>query len=220
MIRGAIFDLDGTLLDSMPVWEHASETYLLRRGIRVKEKLSEVLFSMSMRQGAEYIKEHYSISGTADEIVAGVNSIVMEAYQNQVEAKPGVPQLLERMKSNGIRMVVATSTDRLMAEAGLRRTGLDGYFERVFTCTEVGAGKRQPDIYLAAKEYLGIPQAEIWVFEDALYAINTAGRAGFFTVGVYDAASAGRREETEAAAGIYIQDFIRCESLWREMSRL
>lgn len=182
MIRGAIFDLDGTLLDSMPVWEHASETYLMRKGIHVKERLSEVLFSMSMRQGAEYVKENYGLPETADEIISGVDSIVMEAYRTQVEAKPGVPKLLERMKEKGIRMVVATSTDRPMAESGLKRTGLLGYFERIFTCTEIGAGKRQPDIYLAAKEYLGIPQAGIWVFEDALYAIKAACTAGFFTV--------------------------------------
>ena len=86
LIQGAIFDMDGTLLDSMPVWEHASERYLQNKGIKVREKLSEILFSMSMQKGAEYVKENYHLTESTDEIVAGVNNIVYTAYEKEVQA--------------------------------------------------------------------------------------------------------------------------------------
>ena len=149
LIQGAIFDMDGTLLDSMPVWEHASERYLQNKGIEVREKLSEILFSMSMQKGAEYVKENYHLTESTDEIVTGVNNIVYTAYEKEVQPKEGVREFLDKLQAEGIKMVVATSTDRPMVEAALKRTGLLSYFERIFTCTEIGKGKVEPDIYHA-----------------------------------------------------------------------
>ena len=128
LIQGAIFDMDGTLLDSMPVWEHASERYLQNKGIEVREKLSEILFSMSMQKGAEYVKENYHLTESTDEIVTGVNNIVYTAYEKEVQPKEGVREFLDKLQAEGIKMVVATSTDRPMVEAALKRTGLlNGY---------------------------------------------------------------------------------------------
>ena len=109
--------MDGTLLDSMPVWEHASERYLQNKGIKVRERLSDILFSMSMQKGAEYVKENYHLAESVDEIVAGVNNIVYTAYEKEVQPKEGVRELLDTLQVNGIKMVVATSTDRPMVEA-------------------------------------------------------------------------------------------------------
>ena len=120
LIQGAIFDMDGTLLDSMPVWEHASERYLQNKGIEVREKLSEILFSMSMQKGAEYVKENYHLTESTDEIVTGVNNIVYTAYEKEVQPKEGVREFLDKLQAEGIKMVVATSTDRPMVEAGIK----------------------------------------------------------------------------------------------------
>lgn len=97
LIQGAIFDMDGTLLDSMPVWEHASERYLQNKGIEVREKLSEILFSMSMQKGAEYVKENYHLTESTDEIVTGVNNIVYTAYEKEVQPKEGVREFLDKL---------------------------------------------------------------------------------------------------------------------------
>lgn len=204
-IEGAVFDMDGTLLDTMPIWEHATESYLVGKGIEVEEKLSETLFTMSMKQGAAYVKEKYGVSESIEELVSATNAIVAEAYRSSAEAKPGVPEFLEKLKQRGVKMVVATSTDRVHAEAALKRTGIYDYFERIFTCTEVGEGKSKPDIYEAALAELGTNRAATWVFEDALYAIKTAKKAGFRTVGLYDETSRKEQEEIRRTADIYLK---------------
>ncbi len=198
-MKGAIFDMDGTLLDSMQVWVHVGEQYLQNRGIEPEEGLGDVLFPMSMRDGAVYVKEKYGLPDTPDTIVADMDAIVFAAYRDEVLPKPGVAAYLESLKKRGIPMAVATATDRPMVEAALARTGLAGYFQQIFTCTEIGAGKERPDIYLAAAKALGTSPADTWVFEDALYAIKTAKAAGFYTVGLYDETS---RNDQEAIAGL------------------
>ncbi len=203
VIKGAIFDMDGTLLDSMPVWEHASERYLQNKGIEVEERLSEVLFTMSMQQGAAYVKEKYHLTEDIDTLVNAVNDIVYGAYEKEVMPKEGVVDFLEKLEAAGIPMVVATSTDRRMVEVALQRTGLARFFKGVFTCSEIGKGKREPDIYHAAAECLGTKPEETWVFEDALYAIRTAKAAGFHIVGLYDLSSADEQEEIKRLSEIY-----------------
>lgn len=205
-IEGAVFDMDGTLLDTMPIWEHATENYLVGKGIEVKEKLSETLFTMSMKQGAAYVKEKYGLSESIEELIAATNAIVAEAYRNRAEAKPGVPEFLEKLKQRGVKMVVATSTDRVHAEAALKRTGIYDYFERIFTCSEVGEGKSKPDIYEEAAAELGTKRTATWVFEDALYAIKTAKKAGFRTVGLYDETSKKEQEKIRGTADIYLKE--------------
>ena len=220
VIKGAIFDMDGTLLDSMPVWEHACENYLSQRGLQAKEGLSELLFTMSMREGAAYVKEAYGLTEDVEELVAGVNGVIYTAYERQVEPKEGVRGFLEEMEREGIPMTVATATDREMAEMALRRTGLDHYFSRIFTCSEVGAGKTKPDIYLAAAEYLGAAPRELWVFEDALYALKTAKDAGFRTVGLYDASRERTQEQLRADADIYAENLCGFSELYEKIKKL
>ena len=203
-VDGAIFDMDGTLLDTMPIWEHASEQYLKAQGITPQEKLSEVLFSMSMQQGAAYVKEKYGLTESVEEIVAGTNAIVAEAYRNEAKTKPDIPELLEKLKAQGVKMVVATSTDWVHAEAALKRTGIEQYFEAIFTCSEVGAGKSRPDIFEQARKCLSTRKSTTWVFEDALYAIRTAKAAGFPTVGLYDETSKKDQDEISRAADLYL----------------
>lgn len=202
---GAIFDVDGTLLDSMPIWEDAGEKYLQTIGIVARPELGEILFPMSMEDAAAYMKKEYALSETIEEIVAGVAGVIDDFYRNQVPLKEGAEYLLQELKARGVRMVIATSGDKELVEAAFSRLGVREYFEKIFTCTEVGAGKSKPDIFLKAAEFLKMSPEEIWVFEDALHAIETAKNAGFPVAGIHDKSSERQREEIEKVCDMYLE---------------
>lgn len=205
MIRGAIFDLDGTLLDSMPIWEDAAERFLNSLGIEAEPGLRQILYPMSMTEGGEYLKSRYRLELSVDEIVAGVSHVIEDFYAHQVQLKEGVGQFLKGLRQAGVRMVIATSNDRQVFEGALKRLGVFDCFDQIFTCSEIGVGKSKPDIFLVAAEFMGTLPEETWVFEDALYAIQTAKNAGFRTAGVYDSCSAGDWEKIKRVSDIHME---------------
>ena len=138
MNKGIIFDVDGTILDSMKIWMDAGKIYLDKFGIEEKENIAEVLFDLTMAEGAKYIKETYKLDKTIQEIIDGINSVVYEFYENEAMPKDGVLEFIEYLYENKIPMTVATSTDRPMIEAAFKRLGLEKYFKKIFTTTEVG----------------------------------------------------------------------------------
>ncbi|NMA01940.1 MAG: HAD family phosphatase [Clostridia bacterium] len=209
-IRGAIFDLDGTLLDSMFIWETIGEDYLRSLGIEPGEELNEKLKNMSLYQAACYYKREYGVSGTLEEIMAGVNKSIEHFYIDQVLPKKGAPEFLARLKSEGVKMCVATATDKHLVQAALKRTGLLNYFGEIFTCTSVGCGKDEPRIYDKSLDFLGTLKSETIVFEDALYAIKTAKNAGYIVCAVYDK-FAQEQKEIKALADYYLKDFTETE---------
>ena len=187
IIKGAIFDFDGTLFDSMSVWDTAGEDYLRGLGREPEPNLQKILKPMSLYQSACYIQKEYALSLSPEEIMDGVNKVVEDFYFHTAMPKPGVPEYLEQLRQQGVKLCIATATDRYQIEAALKRCGLDSYFEEIFTCTAVGHGKDEPHIYEAALKYLGTPKHETLVFEDALHAAQTAKAAGFPVAAVYDA---------------------------------
>lgn len=206
MIKGAIFDVDGTLLDSMEIWEDAGVRYLKNLQIESEKGLSEVLYPMTIEEGAIYIKKQYALNSTIPEIVKGVLDTVKNYYYYEAPLKKGVRDFLGKMKQKEIPMVIATSSVREHIEAAFRRLEIDQYFDAVFTCSEVGEGKKRPLIYQKAAQYLREKPEEIYVFEDALYALITAKKAGFCTVGVYDRFSESEQEQLKDEADIYLSD--------------
>lgn len=204
---GAIFDLDGTLLDSMYIWDSIGEDYLASLGIQPHENLNETFKTMSLRQAAGYYQSEYNVTLSLDEIMDGVNRMIEHYYMHDVKAKDGVKELLEKLKDNGVKMCVATATDLYLAEAAMRRNGILDYFSKIFTCTEVGFGKDSPQIYTQALAHLNTPKQSTVVFEDALYAITTAKEAGFCVVGVYDRSETKHRVKIEERSDMYIQSF-------------
>lgn len=216
MIQGVIFDVDGTLLDSMQIWDHAAKRYLKREGIEAEDGLSDILFSMTMMEGAEYVIKAYNLKKNPEEIIEGINEIVFQFYRDEVQEKAGVTELLEKFQQKRIKMAVATSTDRFLIEAAFKRLGLMKYFERIFTCSEVGASKNVPKIFLEASNVLGTDVEHTWVFEDGLYALRTAKNAGFHTVGVYDRASDKDQEKLREEAEIYLENIKEWEEKYRQ----
>lgn len=218
-LQGVIFDVDGTLLDSMPMWEHAAARYLEGIGVTPEPDLQKVLFPMSLTKAAEYMREHYRLNLTVTEIMDGFNETIHAFYRDEALPKAGAEELLAALSQKGIPMTVATSTDRCHIEAAFARLGWTPYFEKIFTCTEVGVGKVQPRIYQLAAEQMGIPVKSAWVFEDALHAAETAHRAGFPVAGVYDLASRENQDRLRATADIYMEELWSLEQLLAEIGQ-
>ena len=204
MIRGIIFDVDGVLLNSMPVWENLGELYLKSRGIPAEKGLGETLFSMSLEEGARYLISHYGLELTCEQVVKGLAREVRDFYAERVPLKEGARQFLDEFRERKIPMVIATSGDRNNTEAALKRLKVFSYFQGIFTCSEIGSGKNQPDIYYAAALHLDTDAEETLVFEDAYHALRTAGKAGFKTVAVYDRSNDKQLAQIWNTADIYL----------------
>lgn len=210
-LQGVIFDVDGTLLDSMPMWDHAASRYLEGLGVTPEPDLQQILFPMSLTKAAEYLQEHYRLNMTVPEIMDGFNATIHAFYRDEALPKAGAEELLAGLRREGIPMTVATSTDRCHIEAAFARLGWTQYFEELLTCTEVGVGKVQPLIYQLAAEHMGTPVGSTWVFEDALHAAETAHRAGFPVAGVYDRASEANQERLRETAELYMKELWTAE---------
>lgn len=206
MIRGAIFDMDGVVLDSMAIWHDLGARYLRMQQLCSEEGLSEKLFSMSMEQGAAYLKAHYPLPYGEEEIVRQLSHMVETFYRKEVQAKDGIRELLETLRHRSVPMVAATSSPRGHIEAALRRLGLLDYFRRIYTTSEVGTSKHSPEIYRLCAAYLGTERAETLVFEDSLYALQTAAEDGFPTVGVCDPQGEANQQGLQQRADYYLKN--------------
>ena len=214
MLKGAIFDFDGTLFDSMFIWNTAGETYLRSIGIEPREDLRKVLKTMSLLQSATYIREKYAVELTLEEIMDGINRTVEDFYFHTVQPKEGVITLLEQMKVKGIKMCIATATDRYQVNAALKRCGMESFFSEIFTCSDVGHGKDEPFIFLKAMDYLGTTRKNTVVFEDAYHAAKTAKADGFVTVAVYDSHEE-KQKELQALSDFYFENYTETDTFWK-----
>ena len=206
MLKGAIFDFDGTLVDSMFIWDTIGEDYLRTLGKEPHEELKETFMTLTLDEAAEYYRTHYGVTLSVKEIVDGVNAMVEEIYRTRVALKHGVSDFLAQLKENGVRMCVATVTDRYLVEETLERLGILHYFSEIFTCAEVGYGKDKPIIYRKAHEHFDTVKNETYVFEDSLFALKTAKADGFTTIGVYDRHETSQ-DKLKNLADYYIRDF-------------
>jgi len=214
MIKGMIFDFDGTLFDSMYIWDSAGETYLRSIGKEPAEDLQSTLKRMSLHQSAAYLKEKYGIPLSVEEIIGGIDRTVETFYLDTVMPRPGAAELLEALSQKGVRMCIATATERYMVEAALLRCGMRQFFSEIFTCAQVGSGKDQPLIFRRAMEHLGTDRGNTIVVEDAWHAIRTAKQDGFVVAAVYDAHESMQSRIRETA-DIYMTDFFDLDPLWK-----
>ncbi len=214
MLRGVIFDFDGTLFDSMFIWESAGERYLSSIGIKPRDDINTRVRSMSLLQAALYVKEEYSIDMTVKEITDGINRMVEDLYLYRVQPKRGVREFLEEMKKRNIGMCIATATDRYQIEGALKRCGMEDYFSEIFTCTDTGHGKDESYIFRLAMEHLKTDKDSTIVMEDAYHAVKTAKEDGFLTVGVYDRFEE-KQEEMKKFCDCYLDDFSDLNKFWK-----
>lgn len=206
MINGVIFDADGTLLKSMEFWDSVVVNLLKSLGVTPDDNLTEILAPMSMLEGAEYIVREYGLTVSVDEIIKEENRIVEQFYFNSVQMKSGTKELLSVLKEKNIPMTVASATDRYLIEGALKHLEIDGYFDAVISCSEVGEGKSSPRVYLRACEVMGTSPNETLVAEDSLSALLTAKKAGFKTMAVFDATQKRNWREIKEHADFFVKD--------------
>lgn len=218
MIRGAIFDVDGTLLDSLSIWDTVAEDYLRSLGIEPRENLAETFKTFSLEQSAEYCRSVYGVKQSVKEIMDGIDAMMETFYRQTAPLKPGAAEFLRALAQNGVKMAVATATDRHLIEAALTRCGVRAYFLDMFTCTSVGKSKNEPDIYRAAREALGTKKEDTWVFEDAYHAAKTAADDGFPVAALFDA-SEDEQDALKKTAKLYLRSFEDALPFREEMFR-
>lgn len=206
-LAAAIFDMDGVLLDSNYIWRDLGPNYLRSHGLEPEEGLRRILQPLSMEDTAVYFRTRYHIPRTDDQIVQDLTDIIRDEYTLRAPAKAGADRLLALLKAHGVPMYVATATDRVLAEAALRRNGLLDYFKGILTCAEVGASKTSPKIYEEALARLGCAKEDCVIFEDSLHAVRTASGAGFRVAAVYDSDSAEAQEEIRSLSETWIPSY-------------
>lgn len=212
-IRGAIFDFDGTLLDSMWAWTTVASRYLRELGVTPRADIDARIFRMSLEDASELIRTEYQLAQAPNEIQDGMNALVRAMYQNTFELKPGVPELLRALKSRGVRCCLATASDRDVVEPALRRTGIYEDLDFIFTCSELHTDKNGPYIYNYVRSYMQTLREETLVFEDAYHAIQAAKGAGFPVAAVYDATE----EENQPAIRQLADYYLRSPAQWRKI---
>ena len=186
VITGAIFDADGTLFDSMHVWENLGDDYLRSKGVDTTEEYRNKIKKMFLTQAIKYIVENYPVSASEEVVLEEMLAITEKAYSTEVKSKVGVADFLDFFAKKGVKMCIATSAERKMIESALENNDLSRYFDFIVTSSEVGIGKSSPDIYNKALERLNTDKLTTIIFEDSAYAAETAKKAGFTVCGVYD----------------------------------
>ena len=205
--EAAIFDLDGTLIDSMGMWGEIDIEYLEKFGIEVPKNLQRDLEGLRFTEVAEYFRERFGITDSVEEIGQTWIDMAEYKYRHDIPLKPGARELIRKMSENGVRMAIASSNHLRLIEEILRIHGISEYFDTITTCDDVTANKPEPDVYLYTAEKLGTSPSSCIVFEDIPIGIQSGKRAGMTVAAVYDTYSENVREQKEMEADFFIQDY-------------
>jgi len=206
-IRGAIFDLDGTLLDSIGMWRRIDEEFFYKRGMELPDDYCKAIGHLSIQDTAEYTINRFGLNESAEEIIAEWQNMAYNAYANEIELRPLAKEILLKLKEQGVRLAVATGGDSEKFTPALKRCGIYDLFENFTTLNEVSRSKEFPDIYLRAADKLELNPQECTVFEDLYDAVCGAKTGGFCTVGVFEKNSAAAWEKIVKTADYSIRDY-------------
>ena len=205
--KGAIFDLDGTLIDSMDVWEKIDIKFLEKRNISIPKDYIEKVNDMSFKEVAKYTIERFGLKENEDDLIKEWNEMALFEYSNNIKLKPNVKEYLQKLKFNNIRIGLATSSPRELYEVVLKNNKIYDYFDTFTSLQDVKRDKNYPDIYLLTAKKLEVNIYDCVVFEDILVAINTLKKANFKVIGVYDKYSIKDIKEIKASSDKFIYDY-------------
>ena len=206
-IEAVIFDLDGSLVDSMWMWRDIDIEYLGRYGIECPSDIQAAIEGMSFSETAVYFKERFGIPDSLDEIKRTWNEMARDKYLHEVPFKEGIHEFLDICKQKGIKLGIATSNSRELVEEIAKVHGLNDYFGCIMTACEVSKGKPAPDIYLEVAKRLNVKPENCLVFEDIVHGIMAGKSAGMIVCAVEDEYSIYQRKEKEELADYYIENF-------------
>ncbi|MCI8485209.1 MAG: HAD family phosphatase [Lachnospiraceae bacterium] len=206
-IKAVIFDLDGTLVDSMWLWHDIDVEFLEQRGLTLPDTYQKEIEGMSFTETAMYTKELFHLSESVEELKAMWNRMAIEKYTYEVPFKPGAEEFLKDCRNQGIRLGIATSNSRELVEAVSSALHFDNYIQEIVTACEVKQGKPAPDVYLEAAKRLHVQPEHCLVFEDVPMGILAGKHAGMQVCAVEDRFSAGEREEKRRLADYYISSY-------------
>ncbi|MBE6049206.1 MAG: HAD family phosphatase [Clostridium sp.] len=206
-IKAAIFDLDGTLIDSMWVWKQIDIDFLASKGHTVPKDLKEKISHLSFNEVAVYFKTAFNLDDSIEDILDMWNKMAINHYSNNVTLKPGVLEFLKFLKKNNIKIGLATSNNNLLLECALKSNDIYDYFDVITTTGETGKSKREPDVYLLCAQKLQVKPENCVVFEDILDAVKGAKLANMKVIAVNDESSEEDKNELINIADKYIYNF-------------
>ncbi|WP_304509223.1 HAD family hydrolase [Anaerotignum sp.] len=206
-MKSIIFDLDGTLIDSMPVWKNTGRNFLQSHGFDIPENLHTVVKSQTIGQTAEYFRNDLGVTHSSEEIINEIIQYVEEAYKNTIPLKPYVREFLDKEFEKGTKMCVLTASESSYIHPALERLDLLKYFQFILTCTETGYYKTEPEVFHIAMKKLGGNVENTIVFEDALYAVQGAKKGGFTVYAVADPITEADSNSIRSVADKYIKSY-------------
>ena len=204
----AIFDFDGTLADSMWVWDDVDRHWLEKRNIPYSEEYAEKIAVLGFEGGADFVIEYFGLDERPEDIIEEWKADAEDGYANRVKLKPGAKAYLQRLHSQGVPLAIATSLQRHLLEPCLKNNGVLDLFSAILICDELNCGgKSNPTVYMEAARQLGVPAQRCVIFEDVLTAAKSAKQTGAYVVGVYDEHKQQATEDLKAVVDLFIDSF-------------
>lgn len=207
-VNAVIFDFDGTLADSMWVWDDVDRVFLAKRGIPFTEEFGEMIAVLGFELGAQFAIEHFGLDEDPNDIIEEWKQAAQDGYATRVLLKPGALEYLRRCKDAGMPLAIATSLQRHLLEPALENNGVLGMFDAICVCDELQCGgKSNPTVYLEAARQLGVPAQDCAIFEDVATAARSAKQTGAYVVGVYDAHKQQATEELKTIVDLFVESY-------------
>ena len=185
-MKAIIFDLDGTLVDSMGYWRSVSRDFMKTKGIDIEDEVQHKMTTMNLDASLRYLKDYYNLEESFEELMRDFSRTVEDFYRNKVETKGGCLEILEYFKDQGMKVVIGTSTAAHFANIVIEKYGIDKFIDGLYTADSVGHLKGEEEFYLSIADDLGEDPEEIFLVDDSYLALRTAKRAGLIGVGIYD----------------------------------
>lgn len=207
-IKACIFDMDGTLVDSLGMWSDIDRRFFARYGMDTPADYEKKINHMSFLEMAQFTKEEYQIPDSVETIMELWTEWSKEEYESEIQAKPGAQELLQFLNEQGIPLSLATTNRKELYEPCLRRNHLYSYFDHIMNVNEINSAKSEPKIYQLLAAKMNVKSEETLVFEDILIAVNTAHQAGFKVAAVYDKRNERDQQKIKTLSDFYFKSFL------------